>query len=84
MKTDKEIIISIKDFRIDIPAEHHSKIFERFPCVSDAIHFTGMGIGLYISHEIVKQHYGNIWVESEPDKGSTFYFTLLVAALSNN
>ena len=79
MKSDKELTISIKDFGIGISSEHHSKIFERFHRVSDASHFTGMGIGLYISHEIIKRHNGNIWVESKPGKGSTFYFTLPIA-----
>lgn len=36
----------------------------------------GLGIGLYISREIVERHGGNIWVESEKGKGSVFYFSL--------
>ncbi len=41
-----------------------------------AIHFQGLGIGLYISHKIIERHNGKLWAESEPEKGSTFYFTL--------
>jgi PAS domain S-box-containing protein len=83
MERNKEIIVSVKDFGIGISAEHHSKIFERFHRVPEASHFTGLGIGLYISHEIIQRHNGNIGVESEPGKGSIFYFSLPVADLSN-
>ncbi|MFY7816421.1 MAG: ATP-binding protein, partial [Chryseobacterium taeanense] len=38
--------------------------------------FPGLGIGLYISHEIVAHHKGTLWVESEVGEGSTFSFTL--------
>jgi signal transduction histidine kinase len=41
----------------------------------------GLGIGLFISYEIIQQHQGKLWAESEPGKGSTFYFTI---PLNNN
>jgi len=75
-EANDEIIVAIKDFGIGIPAEHHSRIFERFHRVSEEPNFTGLGIGLYISNEIVQRHNGNMWVKSTPGEGSTFYFTL--------
>ena len=52
-------------------------IFSRFYRVDDANpNISGLGIGLYLSHEIVTRHNGRIWAESEPGVGSTFWFTL--------
>lgn len=70
--------ISVQDFGIGIPDDQKSDIFKRFFQAhgpgSEA--FSGLGLGLYISHQIIHQHGGNIWVESEEGKGSIFYFTL--------
>jgi signal transduction histidine kinase len=61
-----------------IPKEEQGKIFDRFFRVKGKREkdISGLGLGLYISYEIVKQHKGEIWVESEEKKGSSFYFTL--------
>ena len=57
--------------------KHLDKIFDRYYRVEEhAIQFQGLGIGLYISHEIIQRHLGKMWVESVPQKGSTFHFTL--------
>jgi two-component system, OmpR family, phosphate regulon sensor histidine kinase PhoR len=63
---------------VGIPEEHLSKVFERFYRVHDAKEktFPGLGMGLYIAHEIVRRHSGRIWVESTEGKGSTFYVAL--------
>jgi PAS domain S-box-containing protein len=74
---DKEIVISIKDTGIGIPEDDLDKVFTRFFRVRGlASTFSGSGIGLYISSEIVKRHGGKMWVKSEIGKGSTFYFTI--------
>ncbi len=74
-----EIKVAIKDNGIGIPARHLEKIFDRYYRVEEhAIQFQGLGIGLYISYEIIQRHHGKLCVESEPGKGSTFYFTLPV------
>ncbi len=75
---DNELQVSIRDFGIGIPKEYHEKIFERFFRVygEDEKTFPGMGIGLYLSKEIVTRHGGTIWLESDSNKGSTFTFSL--------
>jgi two-component system, OmpR family, phosphate regulon sensor histidine kinase PhoR len=74
----EKVIVSVHDFGIGIPWTDRERIFDRFFQAKDAKSHTypGLGLGLYISREIVKRHGGEIWVESAPDKGSTFYFTL--------
>ena len=73
-----EIIVSIQDFGIGIPAGYTERIFERFYRVStnQQQHFSGLGIGLYISSEFIQHHGGRIWVESVEGEGSTFSFVL--------
>ena len=73
-------VVEVRDEGIGIPAEHLPHIFERFykPSSQQAI-YHGLGIGLYISKEIVERHGGRIWAESKPGKGSTFYVELPLA-----
>jgi len=61
-----------------IPKEQQNMIFERFYRVQtkNKKKVEGLGLGLYISHEIIKEHRGKMWVESKFGKGSTFCFTL--------
>ena len=74
----KEVRVSIKDEGIGIKPSDADKIFERYYRVksSNTSHISGFGIGLYLSAEIIERHEGRIGLESEPGKGSTFYFTL--------
>jgi len=58
-----------------IPREHHERIFEKFYRVPGGSG-GGVGLGLYISREIVQAHGGDMGVVSEPGRGSTFWFTL--------
>ncbi len=76
-ENNSEIKVSVKDNGIGISKYNLDKIFDRYYRVEEhAIQFQGLGIGLYISFEIIKRHKGKLWAESEPGKGSTFYFTL--------
>lgn len=74
------ITISVKDQGIGIHPADAGKIFDRYYRVesSNTRHISGFGIGLYLSAEIIKRHNGKIWLDSEPGKGSTFYFSLPV------
>ncbi len=75
-----EIKVSVRDTGIGIDKKNLNKIFDRYYREEGrAMHFQGLGIGLSISKEIVKRHHGKIWAESEPGKGTTFYFTIPVS-----
>ncbi|MBM2839798.1 MAG: Histidine kinase protein [Bacteroidetes bacterium] len=73
-----QLLISISDEGIGIPQDQFDKLFQKFSRVDtmEAREIKGSGLGLWICKEIVKAHGGNIWVESEAGKGSTFKFTL--------
>ena len=76
-KTSKQITVSVKDYGVGISKKNISKLFERFYRVEKtAKQFSGLGIGLYISSEIVLRHGGKIAVDSEEGKGSKFTVTL--------
>lgn len=72
-----ELKVSITDFGIGIPAFKQNEVFRKFYRVEESsVQFQGMGIGLYICSEIIKEHNGTIGVLSKVNEGSTFYFTL--------
>jgi PAS domain S-box-containing protein len=74
---NNELVVSVTDFGIGMAKEHLDKVFDRYYRVQEhSVYFQGLGIGLYISNNIIKRHNGNMWVESEKEKGSTFYFSL--------
>jgi signal transduction histidine kinase len=74
--------ISVADTGPGIPFDERAKIFEKFyQCVADSGQKPrGTGLGLAISKTLVELHGGEIWVDSEPSCGSTFHFTLPIAA----
>jgi len=73
-----QVMFQVKDQGRGIPADKLDSVFERFQQVdtSDAREKGGTGLGLAICRSIVQQHEGRIWVESTPQAGSTFFFTL--------
>jgi two-component system CheB/CheR fusion protein len=76
-KETDAIKISVTDFGIGIPKENIPFIFDRYFRVEETSkNYAGLGLGLYISAEIVKRHRGEIGLESELGKGSTFWFTI--------
>ena len=74
----KQVMVSVQDFGIGIDQSHHNRIFERFYQVPNPQEKTypGLGIGLYLSQEIISRHQGHIWVESRKGVGSTFFVAL--------
>jgi signal transduction histidine kinase len=77
-KNENKIEIWVKDTGIGIPKDHHDKIFERFRQVetSNTRKYGGNGLGLAISKGLVEMLGGEIWLESEQGKGTSFYFSL--------
>ncbi|MFL5741885.1 MAG: PAS domain S-box protein [Flavisolibacter sp.] len=75
-KENGEVIFSISDNGIGIAKGDLNKIFEIFRRLNHDRDFAGTGIGLAICKKIVDRHRGRIWPESEPGKGTTFYFTI--------
>jgi signal transduction histidine kinase len=73
-----QLLFTIKDEGRGIPHDKLETIFERFQQVdaSDSRNQDGTGLGLAICRNIVQQHGGKIWVESQLGEGSTFFFTL--------
>jgi two-component system sensor histidine kinase/response regulator len=78
-KTNSEWLeVSMSDSGCGIAKEHKEHIFDRLYQVKagDAATGQGLGLGLYLCRELVQLHGGNIWVETEPGRGSTFTFVL--------
>jgi PAS domain S-box-containing protein len=77
-KSKGQLVVSVQDSGIGIQKDELTKIFDRLYQVDGAAEKTypGLGMGLYISREIIIRHKGKIWAESTLGKGSTFYFSL--------
>ena len=79
-REDEHLLIGINDQGKGIPHEDQEKLFMPF----ERLHETqvtkgGLGLGLLVCRRLIEAHGGKIWVESEPGKGSTFWFTLSLA-----
>lgn len=74
----ESVIVSVKDNGVGIAQQDCQKIFDRFTRINNplSIKAGGTGLGLFIAKNLVERQGGKIWVESKPDKGSTFHFTI--------
>ncbi|MCP9234613.1 two-component regulator propeller domain-containing protein [Lewinella sp. JB7] len=78
---DDLIRVEVEDTGVGIPKEKHQFLFTEFSQLDGAANreFSGTGLGLSISKQLVELHGGTMWVESEVNRGSTFYFTVPTA-----
>ncbi|WP_339629229.1 ATP-binding protein [uncultured Maribacter sp.] len=75
---------SVEDNGIGIPKNQQDNIFNAFHKLHNQAKFEGSGIGLYGSKKIINHHQGQIWVESEEQKGSKFHFTISTNLIQHN
>jgi signal transduction histidine kinase len=83
---DERVQVSVSDTGPGVPPEEKEKIFDKFYQVGevDGVKPKGTGLGLAICKALVELHGGRIWVESEMNRGSTFYFTLPASGPQNS
>jgi PAS domain S-box-containing protein len=84
-RQDREILVSVKDSGVGIPQKYHKKIFDKFTRINNplSVKAGGTGLGLYITKKLIEKQGGRIWLESAPNAGTTFYFTVPASTTIN-
>ncbi len=75
---NNHVVVAVQDQGVGIPYEEQNSVFDRFYRVDSSLRRStqGVGLGLYLVRAIVKAHGGDVWLQSLPGAGSTFYFSL--------
>jgi signal transduction histidine kinase len=79
-----QVLLRVQDKGIGISAENIQRIFNRFEGAVPITSYGGLGLGLYITRQIVEYHGGKIWVESQVGSGSTFFVELPIRQMPQN
>ena len=75
-REDDTIVVSVTNHGEGIPPEKLNNIFTRYYRAENSMMAEGLGLGLFLAREIIHAHGGDVWVESEINKTTTFYFSL--------
>ncbi len=75
-EAEEHLELTLSDDGPGIPAEDQERIFDKFYVVTDGRGLAGVGLGLFITRQLVELHGGRIWVESATGQGSTFHVTI--------
>jgi signal transduction histidine kinase/DNA-binding response OmpR family regulator len=77
LNEEKQMVFKVKDKGIGIPADRQEHVFQKFfRAEESSAQFQGLGIGLYICAQIIRRHNGDVWLHSDLNEGSEFYFSI--------